>query len=111
MIATAIVLVVAVAAVMYVAWSARRRLEEQIAVAVARAVDEMQQDIVARQKSLDRQHKISVRNVARMEHCAGRVIDESRKVQDQSKSLHLQVQQVLCDPKIQAVLSRAEGVS
>lgn len=88
-------LVLAVAAMVVV----HRRL---VAVAVAR----LEVQFVAREVALARMAKESVRETARAVAAAEQMTAEHQALQRRTRSLHVDVQQILCDPKIQAVLER-----
>ena len=82
---------------------------------VKRAVDKLTADSVARQALLDdqqrllyKQGKAGEKQRAQTERHAAKVLSEQHALQKQTRDLHVQVQQILCDPMIQGALRRGQ---
>jgi hypothetical protein len=85
---------------------------------VKRAVDKLTADSVARQELLDaqqrllyKQGKAGEKQRAQTERVAAKVLAQQHDLQKKTRDVHLQVQTILLDPKIQDALRRAEEVS
>ncbi len=101
--AFALILLAVVAVVLYL----RREVDKAVSKLTA-DIEARQELLDAQQKVLYKQGKAAVKREAQVHAAAGRAVDRANNLIARNRDLHLDVQQILLAPKIQAVLNSQE---